>query len=79
MRKKLIAITAAMLGIASPATAAVEGPDIFWKLSMWGNPRALSAGMERLVEKVAEETHGKFRIKTSTVGNCPNRARTWMA
>lgn len=66
MRKEFIAIATAaatVLGIGGPAAAAVDGPEVFWKLSMWGNPRALSAGMERLAEKVAEETDGKFKIK----------------
>lgn len=65
MRKEIIAIATAatVLGISGSAAAAVDGPDVFWKLSMWGNPRALSTGMERLAEKVAEETGGKFRIK----------------
>ncbi len=30
---------------------------------MWGNPRALSAGMEELALKAAEATDGKFKIK----------------
>jgi TRAP-type mannitol/chloroaromatic compound transport system substrate-binding protein len=42
---------------------AVDGPDVFWKISMWGNPRALSAGMEAMAEKVREDTGGKFNIK----------------
>lgn len=66
MRLKMISImaaTAAMVGLTPPSHAAVDGPDVFWKMSMWGNPRALSAGMERLAEKVAAETNGKFKIK----------------
>ena len=52
------------LGFASPASAAnVEGPKVFWKISMWGNPRALSAGMEEMAEKVRQETDGNFDIK----------------
>jgi len=30
---------------------------------MWGNPRALSAGMEAIAEEVSEKTGGKFNIK----------------
>ena len=30
---------------------------------MWGNPRALSVGMEALAKKAAEETDGNFNIK----------------
>lgn len=65
MRAKLIAtaMAATLLGAAGQAAATVDGPDLFWKLSMWGNPRALSVGMEQLAEKVAKETDGKFKIK----------------
>ncbi|MCV0425433.1 MAG: TRAP transporter substrate-binding protein DctP [Roseibium sp.] len=65
--RKLKTIAAAMgvvLASSGLAQAAnVEGPSVFWKLSMWGNPRALSAGMEELSKLVAEETDGKFQIK----------------
>ena len=54
-------IVVASSGLAQAAN--VDGPDVFWKLSMWGNPRALSAGMEELSKLVAEETGGKFQIK----------------
>ncbi|NDR59296.1 C4-dicarboxylate ABC transporter substrate-binding protein [Aliiruegeria sabulilitoris] len=50
-----------------PATSAlaanIEGPKVFWKISMWGNPRALSVGMEEMARKAAEETDGNFEIK----------------
>jgi len=60
----LAATLLAAMGSTSLANAAnVDGPKVFWKLSMWGNPRALSAGMEKLAEKVAEETGGNFAIK----------------
>ena len=50
--------------LAAPADAQnVEGPKVFWKISMWGNPRALSAGMEEMAKKVSEETGGNFEIK----------------
>ncbi|MEP3198084.1 MAG: C4-dicarboxylate ABC transporter substrate-binding protein [Lentilitoribacter sp.] len=61
-----VAAVAAFASFAStlPATAAnVDGPKVFWKLSMWGNPRALSAGMEAMAEKIREETGGNFNIK----------------
>ncbi len=52
------------LAIASPAAAQmVDGPSVFWKISMWGNPRALSAGMEAMADQVREDTGGKFDIK----------------
>ena len=62
MRCTLIA--GALVAISGVATAAnIEGPKVFWKISMWGNPRALSAGMEALATKAAEETGGNFEIK----------------
>ena len=55
---------AATLSITTIASAAnIEGPAVFWKISMFGNPRALTSGMEALAEKAAEETDGKFQIK----------------
>jgi TRAP-type mannitol/chloroaromatic compound transport system substrate-binding protein len=32
-------------------------------MSMWGSPRALSAGMESVADKVSEATDGKFKIE----------------
>jgi TRAP-type mannitol/chloroaromatic compound transport system substrate-binding protein len=62
--KKYAVAMGLILATSSTAIAAnVEGPDVFWKLSMWGNPRALSAGMEELSKVVAKETDGKFQIK----------------
>ena len=61
-----LALATAMLGsaIATPLAAAeVDGPKVFWKISMWGNPRALSAGMEELAKVAAEKTDGNFEIK----------------
>ena len=58
-------MTFAGLLLASTAASAqiVDGPDVNWSLSMWGNPRALSAGMEAIADKVREETGGSFDIK----------------
>lgn len=57
----------AVMAVLAAATAApaqnIEGPDVFWKISMWGNPRALSAGMEELSKRADEETGGKFKIQ----------------
>lgn len=61
-----LALATALFGtsLATPSEAAnVDGPKVFWKISMWGNPRALSAGMEELIKKVSAETDGKFEIK----------------
>ncbi len=57
-------LAASTLLTATGAVAAnIEGPKVFWKISMWGNPRALSAGMEEMAKKAAEETDGNFQIK----------------
>ena len=65
LRLSLMATTlaGAMLAGTVANAANIEGPEVFWKISMWGNPRALSAGMEALAEKAAAETDGKFQIK----------------
>jgi len=56
---------AAVLALAATGAGAanVDGPDVFWKWSTWGNPRAFTAGVEKLSERVAEETGGKFKIQ----------------
>lgn len=62
--KWLMAAAAAAMVTTSVANAAViEGPKVFWKISMWGNPRALSDGMEAMAKKAMEETDGNFQIK----------------
>ena len=61
-----LAVAAAFVGssLATPLQAAnIEGPKVFWKISMWGNPRALSVGMEELAKRAAAETDGNFQIK----------------
>lgn len=52
-----------LLSATGAVAANIEGPKVFWKISMWGNPRALSAGMEEMAKKAAEETGGNFQIK----------------
>jgi len=56
---------ASLMFVASSVTQAanVDGPKVFWKISMWGNPRALSAGMEELATKLSAETDGNFEMK----------------
>ncbi len=56
---------AAVLAFAATSAPAanVDGPEVFWKWSVWGNPRAFTAGAEHLAERVAEETDGKFKIQ----------------
>lgn len=62
--KLIPASVLAALALSGAASAAdVDGPSLFWKISMWGNPRALSAGMEEMAKRVGEDTGGKFQIK----------------
>lgn len=59
--------TTAMVGLMLASTQAlaqeVAGPEVNWSLSMWGNPRALSAGMEAIADRVEEATGGNFKIE----------------
>lgn len=59
--------TTALVGLLlAPVVASaqtVEGPEVNWSISMWGNPRALSAGMEAIAEEVATQTGGNFQIE----------------
>jgi hypothetical protein len=54
---------AALLATAGPAAAAVDGPRVDWNLSVWGPPRAFTAGIETIAKYVNEQTGGKFTIK----------------
>lgn len=47
----------------APAIAAVDGPKVAWNLSVWGPPRAFTAGIEAVSKYVEQETGGKFTIK----------------
>jgi TRAP-type mannitol/chloroaromatic compound transport system substrate-binding protein len=62
--KLVLGAAALSFALGQQAYAAnVEGPAVFWKISVWGKPRALTAGMEHLVKRVTAETGGKFKIK----------------
>ncbi len=63
--KTLKTLTLATTLLASTAAFAqtVEGPEVNWSFSMWGNPRALSAGMEAIADEVREQTGGNFNIE----------------
>lgn len=56
---------AAVTGVpgTGPAQAAVEGPKVNWKFSVWGKRRAFTEGVEHLAKRVSEETNGNFTIK----------------
>ena len=67
MTKKLLT-SALALSFAAAGTAVqadshkVEGPKVEWRYSMWGNPRAFTAGLEFLAAQVKEKTGGNFTI-----------------
>lgn len=47
----------------SAAQAVVDGPEVNWRFSTWGNPRAFTKGTEHLAKRLEEETGGKFTLK----------------
>ena len=53
---------AAALPAAYAQNAEVEGPKVKWLLSMWGNRRGFSEGVEGLAAYVSEKTGGNFEI-----------------
>ncbi len=60
------ALLAAAVSLASTGIASAQnfdGPSVFWKWSTWGKPRAFTAGVEKLAERVSAETGGKFKIQ----------------
>ena len=63
VKSTLMAAALTMAAISGAPAANVDGPSVFWKWSVWGNPRAFTAGVEKLAERVAEETDGKFKIQ----------------
>jgi hypothetical protein len=64
---KLLATTA-LVAFAATSTfgiaqaAEVEGPEVKWNLSVWGNKRAFTAGAEKMAELVSAKTDGKFTV-----------------
>ncbi len=67
LRKTILSVAAAttVAGFAFGASAAemVDGPSVKWNLSVWGKPRAFTAGIETLAKAADERTGGKFQIK----------------
>lgn len=54
---------ALLAGAGSPGHGAeVDGPQVSWVFSAWGNKRAQTAGIEALAEEVAKATGGRFTI-----------------
>lgn len=60
--KKQSILATMLLASTALNAAEVDGPEVNWSLSMWGNPRALSAGIEAIADRVEEATDGNFKI-----------------
>lgn len=54
---------AAMLPLVGHAQE-VKGPKVDWNITVWGNPRAFTAGMELIAKEIIAKTGGAFTIKT---------------
>ncbi|MCY6379399.1 TRAP transporter substrate-binding protein DctP [Hoeflea prorocentri] len=65
MKSLIIAAVATLCIAVAPAVAAdtVDGPEVNWKLSLWGKPRAFTAGIDKFSELVSERTGGRFKIE----------------
>ncbi len=72
MRKSLLTLCALALAVTGFATVGtptsseaqtVEGPNVTWRLSLWGKRRAFSEGLEYISAEVAKRTAGRFQVK----------------
>ena len=70
--KKTLLMSAALalaLGVTSAVVPGrvqaqmVDGPEVSWKLSVWGKRRAFTEGIEYVAAQLDERTGGKFKIK----------------
>ena len=61
----VVAVGASLAGSPLPTASAqmVDGPEVSWKMSLWGKRRAFTEGAEHVSAQVAERTGGKFTIK----------------
>lgn len=61
--KKIMLAGVATAFLSGGAMAAeVDGPKLKWNFSLWGKPRAFTAGIERLSALVKEKTGGNWEI-----------------
>jgi len=58
-----LGVAGVVLALSATSAFAVDGPKVSWNLSVWGPPRAFTAGIETLASYVSKETDGKFTIK----------------
>lgn len=59
----LVASVALALCAGSTQAAEVNGPKLKWDISLWGKPRAFTAGVEKLAALVKDKTGGNWEIK----------------
>lgn len=62
----LVAFTITGVAVTAPADAATkycDGPQVNWRLSLWGKRRAFTEGMEHVAKAVGKATCGKFSVK----------------
>jgi TRAP-type C4-dicarboxylate transport system substrate-binding protein len=60
----LAGVAAALVAGATDGTRAaeVEGPKLNWDVSLWGKPRAFTAGVEKLAALVKDKTGGNWQM-----------------
>ena len=46
----------------SALAAEVDGPAVTWEVSLWGNRRGFTEGVEALAAELSERTGGKFNL-----------------
>lgn len=72
MRKSILLGAAFSLAFGTAATVAptsafaqdmVDGPEVSWKLSVWGKRRAFTEGIEYISGQLKKRTGGKFNIR----------------
>lgn len=63
IKRTILGAAMAAFAASGALAANVDGPNVFWKFSTWGKSRAFTAGIEKLSERVKEETGGKFVIQ----------------
>lgn len=59
----VMCLGAGALGTTQVHAQAATNPEVSWNLSVWGPPRAFTAGIEELSKHVESGSGGKFKIK----------------
>ncbi|MGE0230415.1 MAG: TRAP transporter substrate-binding protein DctP [Flavobacteriaceae bacterium] len=58
----ITAVSAGLPVLSKARAAEVEGPQVKWLVSLWGNRRGATEGIEKIAEYVGAKTDGKFNI-----------------